>query len=131
MLEVNFSKIAPELKEIPRWVVWRFEGRRKVPYLAKPHGKACDVTKSSSWVSFEQAKITCEMGRFSGVGFVLSPDDDVVGVDLDNCVIDGRPKPEAMAVLERIGAAYIELSPSGAGLRAFGRFKGAITSGGR
>lgn len=127
MLEVNFSKIAPELKEIPRWVVWRFEGRRKVPYLAKPHGKACDVTKPSNWVPFEQARITCEMGRFSGVGFVLSPDDDVVGVDLDNCVINGRPKPEAMAVLERIGAAYIELSPSGTGLRAFGRFKGAIS----
>lgn len=127
MLEVNFSKIAPELKEIPRWVVWRLQGKRKVPYVAKPQGKAADITKPCSWVSFEQAKITCELGKFSGLGFVLSPDDDIVGVDLDDCVVNGRPYPEAMAILERIGAAYVELSPSGTGLRAFGRSTGEIS----
>ena len=127
MLEVNFSKIAPELKEIPRWVVWRLQGKRKVPYVAKPQGKAADITRSCSWVSFEQAKITCELGKFSGLGFVLSPDDDIVGVDLDDCVVNGRPYPEAMAILERIGAAYVELSPSGTGLRAFGRSTGEIS----
>jgi hypothetical protein len=51
----------------------------------------------------------------------------VAGVDLDNCVVDGVPKPEAIQLLSKLNAAYIEYSPSGNGLRAFGYAKLPLT----
>ncbi|AVP57756.1 hypothetical protein C7H73_08855 [Pulveribacter suum] len=41
-------------------------------------------------------------------------------MDLDKCVHAGEPEPAALDLLDRIGCDYIELSPSGTGLRGFG-----------
>ena len=53
------------------------------------------------------------------MGFALN-NDGIVGVDLDKCVIDGKPDPAAVEILDSLGCSYIEYSPSGNGLRAFG-----------
>jgi len=72
-----------------------------------------------TWASYEQAYIAYEEGDFEGVAFVLAGD-GIVGIDLDDCVIDGKPSDESMALMQTIGCQYIELSPSGNGLRGFG-----------
>ena len=77
------------------------------------------VTAPSTWATFEQCQATFAEGSYLGVGFVLSGD-GIVGVDLDKCVHAGKPEPAALALLDRIGCEYIELSPSGTGLRGFG-----------
>ena len=69
------------------------------------------------WVSFRSASTR---RNYDGVGVVLTGN-GVAGVDLDSCVIEGVVAEAAKALLARIGCTYIELSPSGTGLRAFGR----------
>lgn len=111
--------IPSELTRLKRWVVWRSEGGKKIPYSCANPKQRIDITSPASYSSFEHA---CEVYRrlnFTGIGFVLNGD-GVVGVDLDDCIINGQPDPRAIAILDRLGCQYVEVSPSGEGLRAFG-----------
>lgn len=125
----DLSRIAPELRALPRWVAWRAEGKpgeapRKVPYDSKALNAKASSTDPATWASFAEAETAYlermgEPDAFTGVGIVLDGD-GLAGVDIDHCVIDGKPDPAALALLDSLGAAYVELSPSGTGLRAFG-----------
>jgi hypothetical protein len=111
-----FDNIPIELKDQNRWVVWR---GKKIPRDAKALNSAASSTDPSTWASFEQARTAYEEGGYFGIGFVVSGD-GIVGIDLDQCVIDGKPTEQALALMQSIGCQYIELSPSGTGLRGFG-----------
>ena len=116
MLNPLFDNIPLELRRYDHWVTWK---DKKVPFEpTRPNSKA-NVTDPYSWGSFDQADAAYCEGGWNGVGFVLTGN-GIAGVDLDNCVIDGIPKPEAMNLLADLDAAYIEFSPSENGLRAFG-----------
>jgi len=115
MITPDFLAMPPELCRVPRWVVHK----RKVPYRATALNSKASSTDSSSWSSFDQAQTAYEEGGYDGVGFVLNAD-GIVGIDLDKCCHGGSPVPAAMNLMERIGARYIEVSPSGTGLRGFG-----------
>lgn len=104
------------LKERHRWVVWL---GNKVPRDAKWLNSAASSTDPNTWRAFEQASNAYAEGGFLGIGFVLDGD-GIVGVDIDKCVVDGKPSAQASAVMESIGCQYVELSPSGNGLRGFG-----------
>ena len=56
----------------------------------------------------------------SGVGFVFTPDDSLVGVDLDNCrdPETGEIKEWAQQKITQVGS-YTEVSPSGTGVKIF------------
>ena len=116
MLAPYFDKMPPELCCVPRWLIWR---GRKVPYCATACNVKANVTDPTTWASFTQAQTAYEEGGYSGVGFVLTGD-GIAGIDLDKCVTSGVPDPEALAIMRRAGCRYIELSPSGTGLRGFG-----------
>lgn len=115
LLAPDFSRMPPELRKLPRWVVWR----DKVPYCATAANSRASSTDPSTWASFDQAQAAYEEGGWDGVGFVFNGD-GVVGIDLDDCVTDDVIAPAALAILEESGAQYVELSPSGAGLHALG-----------
>lgn len=112
----DFAAMPAELRSVPRWVVWK---GAKVPYNAAAANSTASVTDPDTWASFPLAQTAYEEGGYSGVGFVLNGD-GIVGVDLDKCVNAGEPEPAALGLLHRIGCQYIELSPSGTGLRGFG-----------
>ena len=116
MLPPDFSAIPGELCRVPRWVVWKGP---KVPYCATAANSTASVTEPSTWATFDQTQTAYEEGGYQGVGFVLSGD-GIVGVDLDKCVQSGEPAPAALGLMDRIGCKYIEISPSGTGLRGFG-----------
>lgn len=116
MLCPDFSAMPAELCRVPRWVVWKGP---KVPYCATASNSTASVTEPNTWATFDQAQTAYEEGGYSGVGFVLSGD-GIVGVDLDKCVHAGEPAPAALGLLDRVGCKYVELSPSGTGLRGFG-----------
>jgi len=117
-LQPNFDAMPTALLNVARWVTWK---GAKVPYCPTAANRKASVTDPSTWGSFAQARAAFERGGHLGVGFVLSADvDGIVGVDLDKCVHATVPDPAALALLERIGCQYIELSPSGNGLRGFG-----------
>lgn len=126
---VQFDHIPLSLKEIPRWVLWRYEqtdqGKwTKVPCRASGRGKASS-TDPVSWVPFAPVRETYERSRgatrpYDGIGFVLAAEDDLVGIDLDHCLNDGRATDEARAIVKLLDS-YTEVTPSGKGLRVFVR----------
>lgn len=120
----NFDNIPLELRELHRWVTWRAEGNlgekpRKVPYAPDRINTRASSTDPSTWGSFDQSEAAYLEGGRTGVGIVLNGD-GLVGVDIDHCVTDGVPSVAAIVFLDSLGAGYIEISPSGTGLRAIG-----------
>src|SRR5262245_24025883 len=138
-LSVLPDNIPPELKELPRWVLWRYEPPTevrpdwaKVPYQARsvragriPRASSTDPT---TWSDFAMALEAYQRGRWDGIGYVFSrrtkdypklPNDLRAGVDLDDCLADaGTVAPWAVPLLDLV-PTYIEVSPSGTGLKAF------------
>ena len=135
-LPVNTLRIAPELKEIPRWVMWRYiEKRRpngtvhwaKVPFHVS--GSKASSTDPRTWATYDDAADALIMGGddgrpFDGLGFVFTGDDGLAGLDLDDCIDPdtGEMSPVATEALERIDG-YAEVSPSGTGLKLFTRME--------
>jgi len=119
-LWANFPK---ELTACSRWVCWKIERGTKVPFDARQENVHASVSKQATWCSFEEAKEAYvnrmnEPDGFDGIGFVLVGD-GLVAVDLDHCFKDGKPSLEAQELLSHIGPTYVEISPSGEGIRAF------------
>lgn len=135
-----FDNIPPELKQATNWVCWRAETKEagkpqsKIPYDAKTQNSRAKSTDPSTWCSFEEAVTAYEerlgeQNPFTGIGFVLSADNRIAGVDIDDCIdTDGELDLQAQHLLQRLKPAYIERSPSGAGVRAFG-YADNLTSG--
>jgi hypothetical protein len=122
MLQPRFENFPKALQRHDQWVVWK---GKKIPYDPTRLNSKANVNDPYSWGSFNQADAAYSEGGWLGVGFVLTGN-GIAGVDIDKCVIDGVPKTEAMQLLTDMGAAYIEYSPSGNGLRAFGFVNRAI-----
>lgn len=123
-LTPNFDNIPPELRAIDRWVIWKAEGQpgekpRKVPYSPGRVNSRASSTDPATWGTFQQAAERYLEGGITGIGFVLDGS-GIVGVDIDHCVTNGVIEPAALALSEQMKAGYIEISPSGTGLRAFG-----------
>lgn len=109
---VAFSRRRPprELVAIPRWV----RHRNKVPLTVS--GRNASSTNPETWATFDEVA-TCTVG--DGYGFVLAGD-GIACIDLDHCLVDGRPVAWAREFLARCPATYVEVSPSGTGLHIFG-----------
>jgi hypothetical protein len=122
------------LRALSQWLVWEArpnpngEGFTKVPLCAA--GRAGSTTKRGTWRPFSAALAATE-GVDRGLGFVFSPDDPYVGVDLDHCLDEDGEVCEswADAVLELLPGAYVERSPSGTGLHCIvrGSLPGGLT----
>ena len=117
---LNLDRIPHELRPLRQWVCWQYETRdgkpTKVP--KQPTGENADSKDPDTWVDFETA---CNAAhRFSGVGFVFSPDDSFTGVDLDKCIDpeSGEMAAWAKSILDRLNS-YAEISPSGTGVKLF------------
>jgi len=112
----RLDNIPEELKDIPAWCLWRLEERSgkktKVPY--DPRGKRASSTNPATWSTYAEV---AQIDGYSGVGFFLSPEQGLVGVDLDDC-FDGEKLTEIALKVVRAGS-YSEFSPSGKGIRAF------------
>lgn len=118
MTSHNVDNIPAAMKALRQWVVWRQDDKRKVPYSAESR-KMIDITNPREWAHFECALGVLQKPGFSGVGFALDGS-GISAVDLDDCIDDGKINPAALALLERLEAGYVEISPSGRGLHAFG-----------
>jgi hypothetical protein len=123
-----------ELAKLDRWVCWRLEQRdpdkppTKVPYRVGGKRKAAS-TIPATWSSFDLCRRSAfRQHNADGIGFVVDGSDDLVGFDLDDCIVNGELAPWAHAIAERLGS-YTERSPSGTGLRIFVR--GTIPDDGR
>jgi hypothetical protein len=130
---VNLDGIPAQLKQVDRWVVWRYvedtdpdtgEVSWDKPPVCACNGRPASSTNSRSWTTYDLAVGAYEQGGLDGLGFVLSPsggsDERLVGVDLDKCR-DQQTKviePWAEKIVQTLNS-YTEVSPSGKGLRIF------------
>ncbi|GEM_PF-2537590 len=141
---------APEtLKELRKWIVWRYEERpgdpkpAKVPYspMAKhikkeawrpvknekgfiepEYSGSALSNKSNTWGTYEAALKCLDRGIFQGLGIMLH--DGLCGIDIDGCVCDRQLIGPAKGILD-IMDTYAEYSPSGTGIHLlfFGQVK--------
>lgn len=118
------SAIPQPLKEQKRWAPWKAiwnekkQKFEKVPHRADRPEFGISSAKPQQWFSFEVALAAFRRNPslFAGIGYVMTGPHDVVGTDLDHCVVDGVVAPWAMEVVAQL-ASYTEISPSGNGLR--------------
>jgi putative DNA primase/helicase len=117
----DYAAIPGALRDRPQWICWaeqeRNGKRTKIPKRSDGRGNA-KANDMATWGSFEDAVDAASDREHWGIGFVFSDADPYVGIDLDSCLTDGRPREW----LREIGTeaftneTYIETSPSGTGL---------------
>ena len=127
--DVQVENIPNELKNLKRWVAWKWSdvGRdkpTKIPLDAAallhhvkdgtyPTNIMASSTGEYTWTSFDLA-IACLKYGCHGIGFMLG--DGWAGIDIDDCVVDGEITEAAKHVLRCLDS-YSEISPSGTGIK--------------
>lgn len=127
-LPVEFDNIPLDLKMIPRFCLWKYtlvgeEGNQKWSKLpVQPNGKAASTVNPQTWIDFFTAQKAYETNNFSGIGFVFTDDDNLVGIDIDDCrdLETGELSDFAKKIIENV-KGYCEVSPSGTGVKIFTR----------
>jgi len=128
-LPVLTQNIPATLKKVPRWVVWSFvevgegDNKRWSKMPLQTNGRPASSTNPETWTDFLTVEDAYSTDKFSGIGFVFSKDDDLVGIDLDDCydyTTEGFTNP-AMQDLSSTVDGYMEISPSGTGVKIFTR----------
>lgn len=97
-----------DLRDLDRWVR---HSPSKVP-LRADGVTAASSTDSSTWSPYEAVR-ACDRR-----GFVLNGD-GIYCLDLDHCLVEGRPLLHVAELLARLPATYTEVSPSGDGLHVW------------
>lgn len=127
--QITQDSIPDDLKVLDQWILWKYDIRSqsekftltKVPYHYSTEYQA-KSTDSKTWTSFENI-IKSKPENF-GLGFVFSKDNDILGIDIDNCVInDGEKKriPENVKEFVKQIETYKEVSISHTGIHIIGR----------
>ena len=135
-LKVHPEHIPDQLTTLPQWVtwraVWRVDGAGKGKWTKPPYqpdGRPAKSTDPATWAEFGECLLAYQSGRFDGLGFVLTREAGIIGVDMDHCIdADGNVAPWAQQAVDTLNS-YVETSPSGDGLHIFlfGTFPGGMT----
>ena len=112
--------IIKEIGRICRWVAWKYvqrDDRMTKPPIDPKTGKLASVTDPSTWGTYDQAQTYAQANGCDGVGIVLTGQEGVFAIDLDDCLDeDGIAVPWVRELLD-YAETYTEKSPSGRGLR--------------
>lgn len=130
----NGDAIPDTLKAGPRWVAWRYNWRNgcytKLPLDAVTGDclATADTSNPDTWGEFAAVRSAANVARtrdplsVDGLGRVFCEDDGIFGIDIDSCRDPdfGVLSPLAVDVLRGF-ATYAEVSPSGMGIKLWGR----------
>jgi len=111
-----------EIKDWPNWVM----RRGKVPLNPRTGGRA-RVNETRDWTDAATAWRASQRYGSDGIGFVFTRECGVVGIDLDDCLVEGRINGFGAQIVQMLDS-YTEISPSGRGLHvlAAGRLERAV-----
>src|SRR4051794_36713322 len=115
------------IRDLRQWLCWRQEERdgkpTKIPY-SPVTGQRASSTNPETWGSYSEAVSAYREQRYSGIGFVFTPEDDLCGVDLDSCLDPktGELESWAQEIVQAL-TSYTEITPSGRGLHVLVRAK--------
>jgi len=108
------------LLQYDQWVCWTETTRdgkpTKIPIDPRT-GRYGSATDADTWGTFEVAHKRARADGLSGVGFVFTEADPIVGVDLDDCRIPetGATVDWATGIMDMLDS-FTEVSPSGTGV---------------
>ena len=116
-MQVQLEKIPQFLKDTNQFCNWKYELRdgnqTKVPYMPGTTRKA-NVNYPSTFTAFDTA---ASATGYDGIGIRVHG--RIVGIDLDHCIEENALLPWAQEIVDRFTTTYIEVSPSGTGIRIF------------
>ena len=146
-----YPSVPSELKSRRQWVIWLYHSKaeddKPSKMLYKTNGWAASTSNPKTWTTYSLAlacyqkhsagglfeyryrydrktpyqHFKCEL---AGIGYVFTAEDKYTGIDLDNCIVDGKVQPWAQDIIAKFqGKAYIEVSPSGNGIKIWTRAK--------
>lgn len=121
-LPIITDGIPSALKNFNQWIVWQYQSRdgrwTKPPFQA--NGMLARSNDPATWTTYDLALQHLQRNpTLDGLGFMLSSNDGLTGLDLDHVI--NRETNELSAAAQEIIAhfknTYIEISPSSEGLR--------------
>lgn len=127
--DLRVIHVPDELRDLKGWLVWKFVQQpgepkpRKVPHYItgeRRQGKAGSEADRRYLTDFEHARETAVRKGYDGVGLALMPEFGLVALDFDDC-LNVTTKALHPEVADIVANTYAEISPSGAGVRAFFR----------
>src|SRR5690349_14101652 len=123
-----YSALPDDLTERDQWIPWRYETTKegritKVPVDLKSN--PASITDPQNWHPYEVVYDKWQQNPqlFDGIGYVFGPDDPFAGIDLDDCLENGQVRAWAQSYVEQYSDTYMEISPSGTGIKIFVRGK--------
>lgn len=124
LLGLTAENIPAQLTQAARWAPWKAIWNEKRQKYDKrpfhPSGYGLSTKRAETWMTYEVALkgYQANPSQFSGIGYLMTGSEDIVGIDLDRCVSPDGIAPWAAEIVKNVGS-YAELSPSGKGLRIF------------
>ena len=132
ILRGDFAKPPPALAPLRarlQWVIWRLTWRAgrwtKPPFRCDDPLRFASSADPSSWSSYDTA-VAAAAANGDGISYVLTAEDRFAAVDIDNVLdpVTGTIEPWAQRLLDQASHSYVEISPSGTGLRIWGTATG-------
>lgn len=117
-VNMNCKKIPQLLKDRNIWCTWKYksvDGRKtKVPHNPAT-GYPAKVNNPDSFTDYDAALSSLE--TYDGLG--IRVEGNIIAIDIDHCLKDGKLDQLGAEVVTHFKNTYIEISPSGTGLRIF------------
>lgn len=126
-----YRNVPEEMKDLPRWVKWKKVDKKdkhgntkwtKIPHSIKDNS-SFNWNNPSKWESYDTARKYID--GYDGLGYVLVEKDNIVAIDLDNCIENNKLNSFSEKIIEIFSGTYMELSQSGKGIHIF--LKGSIS----
>lgn len=121
MYTVDVDKVPQELKDIPQWVNWEWQinGKKWSKPPVHPSGIRTDHKESN--LTFDECYQNTLLNPSLGMGISLRKTDRLCGLDYDGVIdSEGNLRSEFHEELNNLPDTYVEISPSGTGVRVFG-----------
>lgn len=118
----QFTSVPKALKEKEQWVCYKLipdkAGKKPKKIPVNPvTGANAKSDDPSTWGTFEQAVEAMQTYHYAGIGFMLTSDCGVVGVDIDHCYDPETDQFNEVAKdILPMQPTYAEFSPSGDGV---------------
>jgi hypothetical protein len=123
----NLSSALAPLLQRPQWCVWRWTQRpdgswQKPPFIAADPARHASTKDPATWTDYASALAAVQLKQANGLTYILTPEDPFAAADLDDCR-DAQSRAIddwAQQWIDQAQATYVEVTPSGSGLRIWG-----------